>query len=194
MALNGPLADIQICSDVLVRLTGEYLIHNLALTWSERRETIRSAPLPSAQLTYIMRLFERASDAGDEVATSNGLLDEVRRAGFHGHHCHLHIAVAGNQDRRQLTLLGPETKQQFKASHARKIEVNEKTAFTASVIAFEKGFACLEVLDCVSLRFEGSAKCLSDVMVVVNDKDDGIECRRRDLSSTSRFMQAIGGR
>ncbi|MNC11753.1 hypothetical protein D3C75_594600 [compost metagenome] len=66
-----------------------------------------------------LALFQGPAQAAQQVLRSKGFFQEVVGPAAHGFHCHGHIAVAGQQDHRQVGVVRLQAFEQLQAIHAR---------------------------------------------------------------------------
>lgn len=72
-----------------------------------------------AVFQHQLALFQGPAQAAQQVLRGEGFFQEVVGAAAHGLHCHRHVAVAGQQDDRQVGVFRLQAFEQLQAIHAR---------------------------------------------------------------------------
>src|SRR5208283_3156660 len=171
MVLDGPLADVEIGRDVLARVAGQDSIHDLALPWREARQLTSRRFVPGPELGRIPRLLERARNAGQQLVVADRLFDEIRRARLHRRDGYVHVALAGDHDRRQPMAGAVELPQQIHPAHARQVRIDQQTCPRRRAFGGQERLAAAIGQHLVTVRLEHGADRLTHTAVVIDDVD-----------------------
>ena len=104
MHLDGHLADPELAGDLLVEPPGDDQRHHLALARGQRLEAGAQFGQPHLAGAAGAVLFERRADRVEQILVAERLGQELDGAGLHRPHRHRDVAIAGDEDDRQLRL------------------------------------------------------------------------------------------
>ena len=138
MVLHGPLADAEIGGNVLAGVPREHEIEYLALARGETGETRRCRVAPRGQLGRIAHLLQRVIDTGEQLLVADRLLEEIHRPCVHRPHRHVHVAIAGDHDRRQPAALVLQALQQREPAHPRHHGIDQQASLGPGAIIIQE--------------------------------------------------------
>src|ERR1700747_2205819 len=118
MVLDGALTDAEVVSDDLVWTSSNHEVHDVAFARCQTGEQLGRRLAPFEKLSRIPDALERASDARQKLVGANGLLQKVGGSGLQRPDRHRNVAMAGDHDRRQATVLGLQPLQQSDSTPA----------------------------------------------------------------------------
>src|SRR6266404_3006226 len=141
MVLDGALADAQVVSDDLVRTSSNHEVQDVALPRRQAGEPLGCRLAPLEKLSRIPDALERASDARQKLVRANGLFQKVGGSRLHRLDRHRNVAMAGDHNRWQATVLGLQSLQQSDSTHAWHQGIGYKASFPIRPVDREIGRA-----------------------------------------------------
>ena len=107
------------------------------------RRASRSAAVlrHSSKLSRIPDALERASDARQKLLGANGFLQKIGGSGLHRLDRHRDVAMTGDHNRRQATVLGLQPLQESDSTHAWHQGIGHKASFPIRPVDREKRLA-----------------------------------------------------
>ena len=100
-----------------------------------------------------------------------GLFDEIAGPALQGADRHRYVAVAGDEDDRQLRAQAVELLVQFEAAHFRHAHVEHQAAAHVAPIGLQEGFRRVETGHLVAFAFQQPGHRIAHRFVVIDDMD-----------------------
>ena len=120
-----------------------------------------------------------------------GLLNKVDRAFLQSADRHRDVAVAGNEDDRQIGFSRKEMLLDLKAAHARHADVKHQNCNRVRIILRDEGFAAVIKLDLIVVCFEQPAKRVADGVVVIHDVNGTLGILSRCIRKNRHLMSSL---
>src|SRR5688572_14573287 len=147
-------------------------LHDLGLARRQQLESGANLVLLGAPFAPLAVAIERLVNAIDEVLVAKRFLQEIDRARFHRRHRHRNVAMARDENDRNLAAPLVEALLQLESAQARHSDIGHETRVSTAVVALEKIERRAERLVLEADRFEQHAERVADRLVVVDEIDD----------------------
>ena len=166
---------------------------DFALALRERLETVAEVGdfALAAALGEVVR--DGVFNGLEEALVVDGLLKEVDGARLQGVDGHVDVAVAGNEDDRQVAAGFPQLELKLKAGHVRHADVEEETAGADVVVRGKERDGVGIGLDVPAFAFNEEGPGVAHCVVIVDDADQGLVDFRRIVHGEILVIMVVLG-
>src|SRR5262249_11316320 len=144
-------------------------------------ESLAGVLAPRPYLARVAIELERLSYAIEQELITEGLLDEVDRAGLHRAHRHRYLGVSGDDDGRELDAAPRELGLEIESAHPRHAHVQDQAARLRRVVIREELRSRGVGAHGKPHRVEQPAQRVPHRAVVVDDEDNRLRRHRASL-------------
>ena len=180
--LHHDFAGAQFGRDLLVEPAGDDEPHHLPLprgqpviALAQRRQ--RRTPAPGHPVT-----LQGVLHGVEQVLVAEGLGEELHRPGLHGPHRHRDVAIARDEDNRQVNLGGGQLTLEVQAAQAGQTHVEHQAAGCVRARTGQKLPGGAEGLDAEPDRPEEVGEGMPERGIIIDDKDHGVWLRHNPPS------------
>src|SRR5262249_6161495 len=186
---DGRFAGAELAGDLLVEQTGDDACQHIALSWGKRS-------VPAAKLRAVLAFYadrpvalDTTSNGVEQLLLAEWVRQEFDRARFHGPDRHGNVAVAGDEDDRQLRVRLDELALQIEPAQPRQAHVEDEASRRIRTTCVQERPRAGKHLDLESDGRDEPPQRVAHRRIVVDHEDDRSR-RRRVGGGAPRYVRS----